>query len=91
LCSYTEIVSFWVNPPPPPFGETLTLEQMTEIRTRLALFRCPERSEPISLGRIFPSGRVALVRTPSCKAQDDEAHAAIQAALDSPPFRLHTA
>jgi hypothetical protein len=85
-----------VDPPPPPFGETLTLEQMTEIRTRLALFRLalfryPEHSEPISLGRIFPSGRVALVRTPCCKAQDDEVHAAIQAALDSPPFRLHTA
>jgi len=29
----------------------LTLEQMTEVRTRLALFRCPEHSERADFSR----------------------------------------
>jgi len=82
LFSYTKVVSSY-NPRHLAGSEVLTLSQISEYRTRLALYRCPEHQVAIDFGWVSPSGRLDLVTELCCKAPEAAIDAAFRAACNS--------
>ena len=82
LSSYTKVVSYY-DPRHPAVSEVLTLSQISEYRTRLALYRCPEHQVAIDFGWVSPSGRLDLVTELCCKAPEAAIDAAFRAACNS--------